>query len=243
MLKLASNPTDIQSILEKSAELYRQTFSFTVFYAVIVATLLSLPFFLISSPHWLEYPSVLIMIVVALIAFIFSNALLFHLYCYCSNVPSNMFYSLKQTLVKSPALIFLMFAYILIVLSGAVLFIIPGIILAYSLMFSFILVLTENQATLQTLIYSHQLVWRHWRHTFFTISTPLLLNIVISLILFIAVTEYGILMKVSSHTIAKILAFINIFIQTLFIPYTLSVTIVLLHDLRLRKSLASPPWN
>lgn len=243
MFKLASKPTDAQSILEDSARLYRQTFSFTVLYSAIVAILLSLPFFLISSSHWFKYPSIIIMILAALIAFIFSNALLFHLYCYCSNVPSSMFYSLKQTLIKSPALIFLIFAYILIVLSGAVLFIIPGIILAYSLMFSFIFVLTENKTTLQILIYSHQLVWQHWRHTFFTISTPLMVNIVISLISFVAVTEYGILMKTSPHTVAKILAFINIFIQTLFIPYILSVTIVLLHDLRQRKSLVSPPWN
>lgn len=235
MLKLANRPTDIQSLLEESARLYRQTFSFAVFYSVTVAVLLSLPFFFKSS--------IFILIFAGLTAFIFSNALLFHLYCYCSNVPSNMFYSLKNTLFKSPALIFLMFAYVLIVLGGAVLFIIPGIILAYSLMFSFIVALTENKTTLQTLIYSHQLVSKHWYHTFFTISTPLLLNIVISFIFFIVVTEYGILMKVSSHTVEKILAFINIFIQTLFIPYILSVTIVLLHDLRLRKSLASPPWN
>lgn len=241
MFKLASKPTDVVAILEESACLYRQTFPFTVFYSVIIAALLSLPFFLISSPHW--FPRVTLLIIAVLIAFIFSNALLFHLYCYCSNVPSNMFYSLKQTFIKSPALLFLMFAYVLIVLSGAILFIIPGIIFAYSLMFSFVFALTENHTTLQTLIDSHQLVWRHWRHTFFTMTTPLLLNIVISFICFIAIAEYGLLMKIPSQSIAKILALANIFIQTLFIPYLLSVTIVLLHDLRLRKSLASPPWN
>lgn len=243
MFKLASHPTDAIAILEESAHLYRETFSFTIFYSTIIAVLLSLPFFFISSPHWFQYPHVSLLIIASLIAFIFSNALLFHLYCYCSNVPSNMFYSLKQTFIKSPALLFLMFTYVLIVLSGAILFIIPGIIFAYSLLFSFVFALTENQTTLQTLMNSHQLVWRHWRHTFFTMSTPLLLNIVISLIFFVAIAEYSILMKIPSQTIGKIIALVNIVIQALFIPYLLSVTIVLLHDLRLRKSLASPPWN
>ncbi len=245
MFKLESEPTDAQAILEKSIDLYRHTLSFTVLYSFIIATIISLPLMLIhrSFWHWHESSALCFILFAALIAFIFSSALLFHLYCYSSNVPSSIALALKQIMIKSPSLLLLMLTYILIVLSGTLLFIIPGIFFAFSLMFSFLLVLTANQSVFQSLTGSHQLVKQHWWHTFAIMSTPLLLNIVISLICFISVAEYGMFLKFSTASISLILAFVNIFIQMMFIPFIMSVTIVLLHDLRLRKSLASPPWN
>jgi hypothetical protein len=243
MFKLGREPTDTQSLLEESWRLYRSTLSFSLLYSFIVSCLITLPFLFMRDIHNIDLLFIVTLVVASLLGFIITNALLFRVYCYCSQVPSNVFFSLKQVFVKLPGLIFIMFAYVMIVLSGAVLFIIPGLIFAFSLMFSFILVLTDNKAILQNLMASHQLVWPHWRHAFFTIVTPLLFNIVVSMIFFIIISEWGLSFKIPKQTIVILLAITNIIIQTLFIPYIIDVTVVLLNDLRLRKTLTTPPWN
>lgn len=243
MFKLQSEPIDKQTILENSFELYKQTLSLSLPYSAAIACLTSFPLLLVLSPLWPRMGLIVIASLCGFIAFILSSALLFHLYSYCSGVPSNILSALKHALIKFPSLLLLAAVYAIIVLSGTMLLIIPGIILAFSLMFSFTLVLTDNTPMLQTLIKSHRLVWGNWWHSFFIISLPLLLNIVLSFACFITVAEVSTNMKLSIMTTGIILALLNTILQTLFIPLILTVILVLLHDLRQRKALSIPPWN
>lgn len=243
MFKFNSEPMDKQTILENSFELYKQTFSISLPYSAAIACLTSLPLPLVLSPLWPSIGLIIIISLCGILAFILSGALLFHLYSYCSGVPCNFLSALKHALIKLPTLLLLAAVYVIIVLSGTMLLILPGIILAFSLMFSFTLALTDNTPMLQTLIKSHRLVWGNWWHSFLIVSLPLLLNIVLSMVCFITVAEIAINMKLSIMTAGMILALLNIVLQTFFIPLILDVILVLLHDLRQRTALCSPPWN
>lgn len=243
MFKFNSEPMDKQTILENSFELYKQTFSLSLPYSVAIACLTSLPLLLVLSPLWPRMELIISVNLCGILAFILSGALLFHLYSYCNGVPCNFLSALKHALIKFPILLLLVTVYVIIVLSGTMLLILPGIILAFSLMFSFTLALTDNMPMLQTLIKSHRLVWGNWWHSFLIISLPLLLNIVLSGVCFITVAEVATNLKLSLLATGMILTLLNILLQTFFIPLILDVILVLLHDLRQRTALRTPPWN
>jgi hypothetical protein len=108
-------------------------------------------------------------------------------------------------------------------------------------MFSFILVITDNQNVLQTLTMSHRLVWGHWWHTAIVISVPLLLNLTISLIAMLCTIILLANQGMGAPDIILTLSLLNLIIQTLFIPFIFSVALVLLHDLR-RRAVQFPRW-
>lgn len=240
MFRFKSEPIDKQSVLEEGFALYKHTLSISLPYSALIALLTTLPFLFRFSNQATFY---LLTLLCVLISFILSCALLFHLYCYCYHVPSSFAVSLMQAFVKFPSLIYLAMVYGIIILSGTMLLIVPGVILAFSLMFAFILVLTENEPLLQNLISSHRLVWGNWWHSFFIMSTPLLLDIILILAAFITIAEISSLNKLSLYTTACLLGVSNFIVQTFLLPLILSISLVLLHDLRQRKVLHYPPWN
>lgn len=243
MFKFRNEPIDKQTILEDSFELYKQTFSLSLPYSAAIACMTALPLLFVFFMPLPRFGIMLFSSLCEIIAFILLSALVFRLYCFCSGVPCHFITAIKHALIKLPTLLLLAVVYAIIVLSGTMLLIVPGIILAFSLMFSFILVLTDNQTMLQTLITSHRLVWGNWWHSFLTICMPLLLNIILSLTCFITVAEVAINAQLSLPTTILILTPINAIIQMIMIPLILSVLLVLLHDLRQRKALQVPPWN
>lgn len=243
MLELKNKPTDKHEILMSSLVLFSQSLHIALPYSIIIACLSSFSPLIIFTPLWPTLWGIFVMSLGILLAFIFSCALLFRLYCFTSHVPSNFFQSLKQVFTKLPNLLLLIMVYCLIVLSSVMLLIIPGVIFAFSLMFCFTLMLIDNQNILQTLIASHRLVWGHWWHCFLTMSIPLLLNIVALLACFISVTKMISHLNLSLKEAVVGLASLNVMLQSFFIPLTICVLLVLLHDLRQRKKLHVPPWN
>ncbi len=123
----------------------------------------------------------------------------------------------------------------MLVLSGTMLLIIPGIILSVSLMFVFILGIIDAQGILQTLLNSHRLVWGNWWHTALIISIPLMLGTIITL------TSFVIAVRFFSEMPYAVFLF-NAIAQIIFIPLVFSIALVLLNDLRLRRPLLGPQW-
>lgn len=247
MFTLKNEPHDLQLILERGFQLYRQIFSLSLPYTLCATLLMFIPHTLstiyIFNNDLLGH-SVLALWVMVLCwigGFTFLCALIFRIYCYCYQIPSHFIGSLKHALFKLISVLLLSTLYCLIVLSGTMLLIIPGIIFTITLMFSFILVIIDNQNVLQTLTTSHRLVWGHWWHVVAVMAVPFLLNLTITLGIMLSIivllTNQG--LKLTEITYALTLS--NIIIQIIFIPLIFSIALVLLHDLR-HRAIHEPRW-
>ncbi|MFI4937245.1 MAG: hypothetical protein ACHQJ6_01885 [Candidatus Berkiellales bacterium] len=248
MFTLKNEPKHKQEIIEQGFTLYQQTLRISLPYSILGALLIFVPqlFFGVNLPlaqpiHLLSLP-VNLLVGCWLAAFIFLSALIFRLYCYVYQIKSNFIASVKHALFKIISLILLMVAYSIVIVSGTLLLIIPGIILTFSLMFSFILMLTENQNVLQTLIRSHKIVWPHWWSSFLIMSLPALFGVALYLIIFVSAVGLALFMGLAPSTLFLLVIIANIMLQTFFIPFVFSIALVLLHDLRLRQTLLQPPW-
>lgn len=248
MFTLKNEPQNGHQILEQGFSLYKHAFASSLPYSLGAASLMIAPYFLATlyaSKNAITgyHPFVLWIIFIAwLTGFVLLSALIFRLYCICYNVTSHFMRSLIHALFKLIPLLLLTALYCLIVLSGTMMFIIPGLIFSISLMFSFILVITDNQNVFQTLTLSHRLVWGQWWHVACVICVPLLLNIIFSLTLLLGLILLLTKLNFSITELTLGTLLLNIIVQSLFIPLIFSVVLVLLHDLRRRAFLKLPRW-
>jgi hypothetical protein len=243
MPELKSNINDKLGVLEGGFNLYKQTLPTTFPYAFMAILCLSLPqIFFEYNIAITSTLSLFIIGVLGFIAFILINALLFRLYCISNHIPSTFFSSLRHVIFKLIPLLMVTILYCLIVISGTLLLIVPGIILAISLMFSFLLTLIDNKNILQTLIKSHQLVWGNWWHSSLIIFFLFLTNIFVSLLVFIVTSMLLIPSNLTLIQIQFFILLINIFIQSFFLPLIFSTSLILLYDLIKRKTLSQSNW-
>lgn len=166
-----------------------------------------------------------------LLSFYFITTMIFRLYCTAYQIPHHTWHALKHALQKLLPLILLILLYALIVLSGTMLLIVPGLILAISLMFSFILLIIDNQNILQSLMTSHRLVWGNWWYTIFIMSFPILINVILFLAAVLAIN----LLNAHYHfsAIHYTLSFFSILlIQAFILPFVFSVALLIIYHLK-----------
>lgn len=245
MFTLKNEPQDILELLETSFTLYKHAFWLSLPFSFIAIMLMCVP-------HLLEATSISLLFsqhplgpwtigICWFLGIIVLSGLIFSLYCFSNQIPNHFITSMKHALLKCISILLLSALYALIVLSGTMLLIVPGIILSVSLLFSFILVITENQPVLQTLTLSHRLVWGHWWHTVIVISIPLVINIAATLSGLLIIGGILVNHGLSFSKIYIASSLYTIVLQTLFIPLIFSVALVLLHDLRQRVN-RHPRW-
>ncbi|HET7174519.1 MAG TPA: hypothetical protein VFK21_00790 [Gammaproteobacteria bacterium] len=130
-----------------------------------------------------------------------------------------------------------MIVYALAVILGMVLLIVPGLILAISLMFAQFSVVLDSRGPIQALNRSHNLVWGHWWRTF-----GLLLLMVVPLWLVVAIASG--LMGIDTGSSADMTVtgrglfeqgVVQMVFYALCSPFVYSVLYVYYHDLKLRK--------
>lgn len=243
MFTLKNTPQPKQAILLTSLCLYLQSFKYWLPFSLLTALCFSVPQLLILShlAPW-ENTTELYSLFGAcwLIALTLISAMIFRLYCFSYNIPSGFFIAIRHALFKLVPVLMQSALYILLVLGATMMLIVPGIIFAISLLFSFILVITGNQNVLQTLISSHRLVWNHWCHTFLVLSFSFLLPILAFLAVFlgnIALLPEGIIPAAFYWRFSLF----NILVQALLLPFSVCATLVLFHDLRQRQT-QLPRW-
>ncbi|HRE32570.1 MAG TPA: hypothetical protein PLD88_11400, partial [Candidatus Berkiella sp.] len=225
MFTLKSEPQDKLFVVKQGFHFYLHTFWVALPYSLLATSFILVPqlFIDVTTPSAVENflhqtPLVLTTIISWLIGFILLSALVFRLHCITEQLPLTFLNSVLHALFKLIPLLLLGVVYILMIISGTLFLIIPGIILAVSLMFSFILFITDNQNVLPTLLTSHRLVWGNWWHTLLIISLPLLIDIAVSfsvlLLLFMLFKHY----QIGLLELYRSLCFTNIVIQALFTP-------------------------
>lgn len=249
MFTLKSEPQDKLSIIEQGFHLYKHIFWLALPYSLLATIFIFIPqlFIDIKPPFHIEQlgqnlPLIASAILCWLLGFILLGALLFRIYCITSQLPLTFIDSITHILFKLIPLIMLGILYALMVISGTLFLIIPGIILAVSLMFSFILFITDNQNVLQTLLTSHRLVWGHWWHSLLVMSFPLLIDIAVSFAVLLGLIGAYHYYHASLTTLYFAIGFFNAVIQALFIPLIFSNALILLNDLRARQGGPLPRW-
>lgn len=235
---LPDEPLKLKALYHYSLKLYKYSFVSSIMYSLPACVLLFLP---ATLQNVFKISTDLYRIPCWCLASLLLLGLIYKLYCDAYQIPCSFKQAIGQALNRSIPIACLAILYAVVVLSATMLLIVPGIILAFSLMFSFALALTQNQSVLQTLINSHRLVWGHWWYSAIVISFPILVNLSLYFCLFIAFT------LLPYHTISwqlsTLIGFswgLTLLLQTLIIPLTFSVACVLGHDLAQRT--ASPGW-
>lgn len=249
MFTLKSEPQDKLSILQQGFHLYKHIFWLALPYSLLASIFIFIPqlFIDINPPfHLIQLGQNTLFVVSAIICWllglVFLSALMFRIYCITQQLPLTFINSLSHALFKLIPLLLLGILYALMVVSGTLFLIIPGIILTISLMFSFILFLTDNQNVLQTLLTSHRLVWGHWWHTLFVVSFPLLVDFAVSFAVILSLIWAFNHYSMTLTTLYFAVCILNIVIQALFIPLIFSTSLILLNDLRARQSSPLPRW-
>jgi hypothetical protein len=219
-------------VLQGAIVLYKQCFA-KAFPLAFLGMLFSL------LPRFFIFPTSLLLgssVICLLIGFVFIASMIFRIYCMAYEIPHHFSNALKEGIIKLFPLILLTVLYAIIVLSGTMLLIIPGIILAVSLMFSFVLLITDNQNILQALMSSHRLIWGHWWVTLFVVSFPLLFNLLLSLLSLIGLMEISLYFNLSSESFTLISVILGLIIQSLLLPFAFCTTLILIYHLKQKTS-------
>ena len=90
--------------------------------------------------------------------------------------------ALQASLTRLPALFLMMILFMLALMLGTLLLIIPGIILMVSLVLCFPTALFENKGPVAALTESHRLVWGNWWRTAAMLTVGVIVIVVIYLI-------------------------------------------------------------
>lgn len=143
----------------------------------------------------------------------------------------------RTALSAWPWMFVAMIVYALAVLLGMVLLIVPGLILAISLMFAQFSVVLDSRGPIQALNRSHNLVWGHWWRTF-----GLLLLMFVPLWLVVAIASGIMGIDTGSSTDMTVTGrglfeqgVVQMVFYALCSPFVYSVLYVYYHDLKLRK--------
>jgi hypothetical protein len=231
MFTLNNNMNDPYQVLCSSFQLYLHCFIKVFPLAFLAAFFSFLPSF-----HFLANKNLQLALLGAclLISFFFLTAMIFRIYCLAYQIPHHFLDGLKQGALKFLPLLLLCVLYAIIVLGGTMLLIIPGIILAVSLMFCFMLLITDNHSLLQSLISSHRLIWGQWWMTLTVMSFPLLLNLLIALAGLIGLFALFMLFDLPVRNFNLLATGLGLIIQSLFLPLIFSTALMLVFFLKTR---------
>lgn len=133
-------------------------------------------------------------------------------------------YSLKQGVSQLPRYLFAGIIYLIAILLGSLLLVIPGIYLLVALIPFFVIVVMEGKHPWNAFKDSRALVRNHWWHTLAVLAIP---AIIISLIL----SGLGILEFFISGPMAATISFV---VKSLVWPFFIALHVVIWHDLKQR---------
>jgi hypothetical protein len=150
--------------------------------------------------------------------------------------------ALQAALPRLPALVVMMILFILAVMIGTLLLIIPGIILMVSLLLCYPTALFDNKGPVSALSESHRLVWGNWWRTFVMLSVGVIILIVIYLIVATIVGVIAPFLMVGGAGAEDVVLYalvsvglIFVFLSLLLTPFYISLGIAIYWDLKLRK--------
>ncbi len=242
MFTLSNQPQTIGQVLDHSFKLYAAAFKKVLLLSFMSALLMAIPGMLstetsgdFESASAAMRQSMIWLVLLLPIYFILVSGLIYQM----QGVAESRSVSLSEALMRGAKtllpIIVGIILYVLILMVGFVLLIIPGIILSVSLYFWYTGVVLDNESPVQSLKHSHRLVWGKWWRTLTVLSVYWIMLLVVYMGFGIAVGVFmatgGALDSVGFKLITELVAAV---ISTIITPLIYSVMIVQYHDLKLR---------
>jgi hypothetical protein len=244
MVALAKEPQSIGRVLDSGFKLFIKAFTGVLPLSLAAAAVLAVPNIanvVMGGPEQVQSPvpgsTVLVLFVVALpIYMILIAAVVYRLGAVAEMHEASAGQALARGVRCVLSLIGAAILYILAMVGGLILLIIPGIILSLSLSFAVFAIVLDSESALGGLKRSHRLVWGNWWRTLAVVSVPVVIVMILYLGLGIA---FGATLLMSDGRPASDLLItanlIEAAIAGITAPLIYSIMIAQYHDLKLRK--------
>jgi hypothetical protein len=246
MFNYATQPQSIGRVLDNGIRLCLTSFPAIVLFAFLAAFITGLPAFFAPPPpqsgEAVEVSQVisktLLPSLLAMLAgFVFMNAMMVRIDATAHARSIGVGTSLGIGIRKLLPVFVGMVVYMVAVMLGMVLLVIPGVILMLSLAFYQMLIVVDGNRTFASLRASHRLVWGNWWRTATVFLVPAVLYLVIYVVL---VLVLGMVIPFTDGeggrtTLEFAINVMTIGVGTFSMPLFYSVALAQLNDLKLRK--------
>lgn len=250
MFEMPVSPQSIGKVLDTGFRLFAYSFK-RVFVLTLLAVLaFSVPNFLFNSmaaadPQALAQSFGAQMILTFLVAYIvgmvFYNAVYSRMGALAYNRDGSAGDAVKVGLRKVfPALLALIL-YMLAVIVGSILLIIPGVILMVSLFLYMPLIICDNEGPVSALTTSHRLVWGNWWRTLAVFMAPFFVAMIVYMAIGMVagvvagLSAAGAVDGPTPEFINVIMSLVMIVVSLFIYPFLTAFMLVQLNDLKLRK--------
>ncbi len=243
MIILATEPASIAKVLDASIKLYTACFSrLWGIFSILAVLEISMSLLtqklkhepLASPTVAIEFPAenlpvmgfIFILLALSLVLY---TAILYRLDNVANEREDRFFEAITVGFRAFPSIFFSSILYIIAMVVGLILLIVPGVILMMSLSFYFYFILIDGFGSYAALKASHVLVWGHWWRTSTIFTVPMVIWIAmiftLGFLMHILTADNQVLMDIG----------INL-LSVFFTPYFFALGYVQFEDLKLRKS-------
>jgi hypothetical protein len=248
MFNYATQPLSIGKVLDNGIRLCVTSFPAIILFAFLAAVIMTLPGFFAPPPPQpgetidagqLLTQSLLPYMLSMLVGFVFMTAMIVRINATAESREIEMGMALSIGVKKLLPVFIGMILYMIAIMAGMVVLVIPGIILMLSLAFYQMLIVLDDNRTFEALRTSHRLVWGNWWRTATVFMVPAVFYIVIYIILgvilgmFIPFTEVANGQGIGTLELA--FGIMMIAVSTITMPLFYSIALTQLNDLKLRK--------
>ncbi len=255
MYSLPTEPSSIGRTLDSGIKLFLSSFKSVIALSILASFIMLVPQIAItiaSDPESNIIDPVSGIGPVLIISFVLVYLVLIFLYipiwaAICSKIwaHANQEESIfKQAFWRGvrliPRFILMGICYMLAIMGGFILLIIPGIYLMLSLSMSYYLIIVDDLKGIESLKTSHQLIKGHWWRTAVIVSIPIFIIMALYVVVGFVVGIYmGVSGSVNSPDaidpmLNHMINLASSVISAVITPLILSIVLVILHDLKLR---------
>ena len=168
-------------------------------------------------------------IIFTLLSFVLYAAIIYRVDNVANEREDSFFEAVTVGFRAFPSVFFAVILYMVAILLGYILLIVPGIILTLSLAFYLYFIVVDGYGGYAALRASHSLVWGHWWRTMTIFTVPML-------IMMAAMFTLGFLAAILAAGNQALLQILMNLLSVIFTPYFFVLGYVLFQDLKLRKS-------
>ena len=247
MYQLSTEPQSIGRVLDASFKLYGATFRDVLPFALILAILAVIPALTLFARGAAQDPQALVAafttpsyfitaFLTGLLSFAFYIAMLARMEAFAQGRRIALGAALDTGLRRFVRAYVATLLYGLLSAVGLILLVVPGLIVMVSLLFALPAIAVDNKRLIESLNYSHNLVWGAWWRTATLVTIGMIVPVV--LVYFgpgVIVGMLAAILKLDA-VVLMIFQFALVAVATLLIaPYFLALCLEVYRDLKLRK--------
>lgn len=245
MYQVAESPQSIGAVLDDGFKLFGASLPKVVMLAFVGMLAGQLPNLLVSTPGVAASPEaaasfgtslLLVLLLVMIVSALFYGAVVGRMNAVAQQSDMSPGEALSLAGRRLLPLVVFSVLYAVIVFTGSLLLLIPGIIFGVSLMFGMFPILLEGQGPIEGLKTSHRLVWGNWWRVLAIVSVASVIMLVVYLLVafaagFVAAFAGG------SVTGFQLIELVLVPVMgALVAPLFYAITLTTYYDLRLRRS-------